>query len=64
MSEQPAPRLGGIAELMVFFRAEGFYVVQGVVGVPLREQAATHAALNPGTLRVEDAHGTTLWRLQ
>ncbi|MFZ4410995.1 MAG: hypothetical protein ACOYOH_26870 [Paracraurococcus sp.] len=58
----PPPLLGGPAEVMIFVRAEGFYPVQGVRGVFLQLQAAQHAALNPGTLRVEDAAGAILWR--
>jgi hypothetical protein len=61
---QTKPPLGGPAEVMVFFRQMTFYQVQGVAGVPLATQAAEHAALNPGTLRVEDIDGNVLWRLQ
>jgi hypothetical protein len=56
--------LGGPAEVMIFFREGMFYPVQGVASVPLADQAAEHAALNPGTSRVEDTEGTVLWRLQ
>ena len=49
------------APIMIFFRAEGFYPIQGVVGVPLAKQASDHAALNPGTLRIEDINGGVLW---
>lgn len=49
---------------MIFVRAEGWYPVMGVLGVPLAMQAAEHAVLNPGTLRVEDMDGNVLWRLQ
>jgi hypothetical protein len=56
--------LGGPEEVMVFFRAGHFYPIQGVLGVPLAQQAADHAALNPGTTRIEDAWGNVLWRLQ
>lgn len=61
---QDRPVLGGPAELMIFVRAEGFYPVQGVLGIPLAEQARQHAELNPGTLRVEDLQANVLWRLQ
>jgi hypothetical protein len=46
---------------VIFFREEGFYPVEfcGVKSAP--EEAADHAALNPGTLRVEDLDGTVLW---
>ena len=56
--------IGGAAEVMIFFRAEGWYPIQGVLGVPLDQQAAEHAALNPGTLRIEDSAGNLLWRPQ
>lgn len=56
--------LGGSDEVMVFFRADGFYPVQGVSGVDLHQQARDHAELNPGTLRIEDVRGTVLWSLQ
>lgn len=59
----PKPhQLGGTAELMIFFRAEGFYPIQGVIGVPLAKQAKDMAEINPGTLRVEDVCGNVLWR--
>lgn len=68
MSEQPQTTAdeddSPLGEPMVFVRAEGFYAVHSVRGLDLREQAGTHAALNPGTLRVEDIHGNALWRLQ
>ncbi len=56
--------LGGTAEVMVFVRAEGFYPVQGVQHIPLHIQAAEHAKINPGTIRVEDAGGNILWPKQ
>jgi hypothetical protein len=56
--------LGGPDEVMIFVRGGGFYLIQGVQGVPLARQAADHAALNPGTLRVEDVRGNVLWRLR
>jgi hypothetical protein len=61
---ETTPTLGGPAEVMIFFRESMFYSVQGVAGVPLADQAAEHAALNPGTSRVEDTAGNVLWRLQ
>lgn len=64
VNKQTAYTLGGRDEVMIFVRAEGFYPVQGVLGIPLGEQAAEHAAINPGTLRVEDVDGNVLWRLQ
>lgn len=56
--------LGGPAELMIFFREGIFYPVQGVLGVPLIQQAADNAELNLGTLKVEDVDGVVLWRVQ
>lgn len=56
-------QLGGPDEMMIFFRAEGFYPVQGVAGRDIVLQARDHAELNPGTLRIEDISGTVLWRL-
>lgn len=49
--------------LMIFFRSEGFYSVEAVDGVPLCQQATDHAALNPGTLKIEDIEGNILWSL-
>lgn len=45
----------------IFFRDGGFYPVQFMGMKPPAEEAADHAALNPGTLRVEDAAGNVLW---
>lgn len=54
--------LGGRREIMVFFRKDGWYPVQGVKHIPLIRQAAEHAAANPDTLRIEDIDGVVLWR--
>ena len=56
-----ALELGGPEEVMIFVRAEGFYPIQGVRGVDLRQQAQDHAAINPGTLWVEDRNGNVIW---
>lgn len=52
--------------IAVFFRAEGFYPIAlldpAECGKTLGQQAADHAELNPGTLRVEDINGAILWR--
>ena len=48
--------------VMIFFRAEGFYPVQGVPNIDLHQQARNHAELNPGTLRIENVRGNVLWR--
>lgn len=50
--------------IMVFLRAGGWYPALGIRDKCLRQQAAEHAELNPGTLRVEDEHGNILWVLQ
>lgn len=57
-------QLGGPAELMIFFRKGHFYPIQGVLGIPLTQQARDQAGLNPGTIRVEDVDGNALWRMQ
>jgi len=41
----------------VFVRSEGFYVIN----LPADADLGEHATLNPGTLRVEDVLGVTLW---
>lgn len=48
--------------MMICFRGGVFYQIQGVLGVQLATQAKDHAALNPGTSRVEDIRGNVLWR--
>ena len=50
--------------ILIFCRAEGFYAIEAVPDRDLKQQAEEHAALNPGTLRVEDVDGNVLWRLQ
>lgn len=53
---------------VVFFREGGFYPITMLppdqCGLTLEQQAAHHAELNPGTLRVEDTKGNVLWRPQ
>lgn len=51
-------------EVLIFFRTEGWYPIQAVKGVDLREQAQDHAVRNPGTLKIEDKSGNSLWVLQ
>lgn len=50
---------------LIFFREGGFYPIDVLdpkaCGKSLREQAAEHAAVNPGTQRVEDINGNVLW---
>ena len=48
-------------EVLIFFRDIGWYPIFAVKDIDLRTQARDHAALNPGTVRVEDLHGTVLW---
>lgn len=45
----------------VFFRDEGFYPVQFMGVKSPKDEAADHAALNPGTKRIEDTEGNVLW---
>lgn len=48
------------SNIYIFFRADGFYPIE------LRddEDARKNAEWNSGTLRVEDAKGRVVWRLQ
>ena len=48
-------------ETVVFFREGFFYPVQLMGDKSSAEEAAEHAALNPGTLRIEDMVGNVLW---
>ena len=41
----------------VFRRADSFYIID----LPEDDDVAEHAALNPGTVRVEDVLGNQLW---
>ena len=43
----------------IFFRAEGWYVVE----IPA-DHLIANVELNPGTLRVETLDGRVVWRLQ
>lgn len=38
-----------------------FYPIEFHGKKPAAEEAADHAALNPGTLRIEDIDGNVLW---
>lgn len=55
-----------MANTVVFFREYHFYPVEFLdvraCGKSFEEQAADHAELNPGTLRIEATDGTVLWR--
>jgi hypothetical protein len=48
-------------EVVLFFREGMFYPVQLSGLKPSAVEAADHAALNPGTLRIEDLSGNVLW---
>lgn len=48
-------------EIAIFVREEGFYPIQFMGNKPPEIEAADHAALNPGTLRIELLDGTVLW---
>jgi len=48
-------------ETVIFFREGMFYPVHLSGIKPTAEEAADHAELNPGTLRIEDLKGNILW---
>lgn len=48
--------------IAIFFRDEGFYPVQFFGTKSPSEEAADHAALNPGTRKIEDTAGNVLWQ--
>lgn len=48
-------------EVVIFVREEGFYPIQLSGLKSTAEEAADHAACNPGTLRIEDMHGKVIW---
>lgn len=45
----------------IFFREGSFYPVQFMGKKSAQAEAADHAALNPGTLRIETQTGEILW---
>lgn len=45
----------------IFFREGGFYPIQFWGAKPAAVEAAEHAEMNPGTLRIEDTQGNVLW---
>lgn len=59
------PRTDPRPDILIFFRMfeDGmhFYVIEAPATA---DEAAKHAELNPGTLRVEDINGNILWRPQ
>lgn len=48
-------------EIVIFVRENMFYPIQLSGLKPSAEEAAEHAACNPGTLRVETLTGEVLW---
>lgn len=48
-------------EVVIFVRADCFYPVQLMGEKPTVIEAAEHAELNPGTLRIEDMEGNVIW---
>ena len=60
MTPHPKPEQRGPMRLVIFFRADGFYPLE----LPDTDDLSAHAGSNPGTLRIEDASGNVLWRLQ
>lgn len=48
-------------ETVIFFRENMFYPIQLSGLKPSAEEAADHAACNPGTLRIESLTGELLW---
>lgn len=48
-------------ETVIFFREGMFYPITLSGTKPSAEEAADHAACNPGTLRIEQIDGTVLW---
>lgn len=45
--------------VVIFFRKGMFYLLE----LPVSDDIAKHAEMNPGTLRVEDTKGHVLWPL-
>lgn len=50
-----------MGETVIFVRDGYFYPITLSGTKPAAEEAADHAALNPGTLRVETMGGEVLW---
>ncbi|MBT2242654.1 hypothetical protein JQK15_03810 [Sphingobium sp. BHU LFT2] len=48
-------------ETVIFFREGMFYPLQLSGLKSTAEEAADHAACNPGTLRIEDLCGNVIW---
>lgn len=52
-----------IRETVLFFREGHFYPIQLSGTKDAAEEAADHASLNPGTVRIERINGEVLWQL-
>jgi hypothetical protein len=50
-----------MGDTVIFFREGMFYPVELSGTKPPAIEAADHAALNPGTIRIEDMQGHVLW---
>lgn len=48
------------SRVVIFRRVGSWYPLE----LPIDEDLAKHAELNPGTVAIEDIEGNTLWRLQ
>lgn len=48
-------------ETVIFFREDMFYPITLSGLKPVRIEAAEHAELNPGTLRIERLNGEVIW---
>lgn len=49
------------AQTVIFFREDIFYPITLSGVVPVAKECADHAAINPGTLRIEDMSGNVIW---
>ena len=59
MTQNPTTNIE--AQTVIFFRKDMFYPVTLSGVVPVAKECADHAALNPGTLRIEDMSGNVIW---
>lgn len=57
----PMTEAQATGETVIFFRENMFYPIQLSGLKPSAEEAADHAACNPGTLRIESLAGEVLW---
>ena len=56
MSSDERPEM----RLVIFHRAEGWYPLE----LPVTDDLVSHAEHNPGTIKISDIDGNTLWSLQ